>query len=198
MACWLYVFKHFYSCANERQDDGQQHEPSRCLYNHRQPPTSNHTNDWRGNTSSLLSKARRNDRQTTDRQTNLLYVCMYVLTFSLCTSVVSLLLILFFFGVEGTSLPRHPTYQHPLHYFQTFGIRSFSDYQNVFKRFQITGLLSAWTFSDIWISTFLRSVKVYPFSPQAVGALRGLPKEVVCLFGGSPLGTKATTTHLQR
>ena len=141
---------------------------------------------------------RHHDRQTTDRQTNLLYVCMYVLTFSLCTSVVSLLLILFFFGVEGTSLPRHPTYQHPLHYFQTFGIRSFSDYQNVFKRFQITGLLSAWTFSDIWISTFLRSVKVYPFSPQAVGALRGLPKEVVCLFGGSPLGTKATTTHLQR
>ena len=105
MAYWLYVLKHFYSCANERQDDGQQHEPSRCLYNHRQPPTSNHTNDWRGNTSSLLSKARRNDkttnrppsipvkpwcpqvtgprhhdRQTTDRRTYCMcmYVCMYV------------------------------------------------------------------------------------------------------------------------
>ena len=84
MAYWLYVLKHFYSCANERQDDGQQHEPSRCLYNHRQPPTSNHTNDWRGNTSSLLSKARRNDRQTTDRQTKLLFLtisdCIFAMT----------------------------------------------------------------------------------------------------------------------
>ena len=95
MAYWLYVLKHFYSCANERQDDGQQHEPSRCLYNHRQPPTSNHTNDWRGNTSSLLSKARRNDRQT-DRRTNCMYVCMY---FQLWLSVVSLILI--FFGGES-------------------------------------------------------------------------------------------------
>ena len=129
MACWLYVLKHFYSCANERQDDGQQHEPSRCLYNHRQPPTSNHTNDWRGNTSSLLSKARRNDRQTTDRQTKLLFLtisdCIFAMT---KCSIINLNI--FWWG-KWTSLP-------PLGIVSTALCESFSI---VFDRWIVSELL---------------------------------------------------------
>ena len=120
-----YTYKNIWVCANERQDD----EPA--------PVNTRQT---------LMSSGNRTptSRQTDDRQTDELIVCMYVCIDFFAMYKCSIIIInIIFFGVEGTSLPRHPTYQHPLHYFQTFGIRSFSDYQNVFKRFQITGLLSA-------------------------------------------------------
>ena len=50
-----YTYKNIWVCANERQTTRRQSQPQ------------NHTNDSAGN----------DDRQTTDRQTNELYVCMY-------------------------------------------------------------------------------------------------------------------------
>ena len=129
MACCLYVLKHFYSCANERQDDGQQHEPSRCLYNHRQPPTSNHTNDWRGTLRVSYPKlGGTTDRRQTDRRTNCMYVCMYVFPAMTKCSIINLNI--FWWG-KWTSLP-------PLGIVSTALCESFSI---VFDRWIVSELL---------------------------------------------------------